>query len=312
MAAVSSGPRLAIARLNMRSLFAAAYILAISSAALAQTITIQIDGLSKITLSPRDCDSTHTVNWTMTATGQLCSAAKFWITRTNCGNDAAGDDIVLTPSPSQTDRSGQFTTPPLRNFPAFVQTDGGFACGAAVNQTHLVCGAVRVPSTFQCGSSDNFVTASSPGTIDYRGIPPAAPTITDLSPQDSALTVHVSTTSDVVTVHVQIRVAGSGNFNEVASFSTSVNNSVKIGNLQNGVAYEVQAIGEDAAGNQSDPSNIAQATPVASEGFFEEYRRLGGKETGGCGGALPGVISVPLAFGGYRLLRRKRSCRRDS
>jgi hypothetical protein len=295
----------------MRSFFAATYILALSSPALAQ-LTVQVDGFNRITVSSRDCGTTHAITWTSTlaTTAVICSGPTFWITQTICGDAPAGNDLLLTPQPSTTDRQGRFTVR-ISQLPVFNQTDGGFACGAAMNQLHYVCGFIRYTS-FTCGTSDVRLPATA--IIDYRGKPPDPPAITDLIPQDSALTVRWDPNSltDVAFIHVWLRQAGSGaDFFDVAQ-PAATDGSAKIGNLQNGTTYEVKLQAEDIAGNLSDFSDPVQGTPVATVGFFGIYRQEGGQEKGGCGGVIPGALSVPLAFGGYRLLRRKRSCRRDA
>ncbi len=298
----------------MRSFIAVAYILGCSSAALAQQLTIQVNGVPQISVGPNDCGMVPSVSWTLTGVSTVCSGPTFWITSTTCGDAPAGSDITLTPLPQTSDRQGTFNSPgvpAVRDFPGFNQADGGVACGGRVNETHFVCGSVKY-TTFACGQNDTTLRASAPGRIDYRGKPPDPPQTPTLIPQDSALTVQWGNPpADAVYIHVFLRVAGSGtDFSDVARPQAS-DNGVKIGNLQNGTTYEVYLTAEDSAGNQSDRSGSAQETPVASDGFFGTYRKLGGQEQGGCGGAIPGVVGVPLALGGYQLLRRRR-CRRDS
>jgi len=294
----------------MRSFLAAVYLLACSSAAFGQQITIMVDGYSKV--STRDCNSRHTVTWTMTVSDLVCSGPTFWITATNCGDGPVGDDITLTPLPSQGDRQGSFTTVPLSQFPGFNGADGGSPCGGRFNLTHNVCGSVK-HSTI-CGTSGDIIyRAASPGIIEYRGKPPDPPQKPDLTPLDSALQVGWgSSPADAVTIHVQLREAGSPlDFRNVADPSATLSN-VKVSGLQNNTTYEVRLTAEDSAGNVSDPSESAFATPVASAGFFGTYKQEGGQEQGGCGGLIPGALSLPLILSGYRWLRRRRSCPRDS
>jgi hypothetical protein len=88
-----------------------------------------------------------------------------------------------------------------------------------------------------------------------------------------------------------------------------------VSGLTNGTLYDVRIYGEDAAGNFTDPSDVVQATPVASEGFYKTYRREGGADRGGCGDIGGGGMDWRLALLGLGilpLLRRRRSCRRDS
>jgi hypothetical protein len=313
MLPVLPGLRLAIARLNMRSFYAAAYLLACSSAAFGQQITILVDNTPQVTDGRNDCNTVHRVNWTLTGlSAHVCSGPTFWITfGTNCGDAPAGNDIPLTPSPQPTDTQGNFTTRPIGDFPGFSQADGGPGCPASVNLTHSVCGSVTY-TTFTCGSGNVVLHAAAPGTINYRGNPPNPPDTPTLVAQDSALTAQWSTSpTDAVYIHAYSRVAGSGAVPDNVR-TPATNSSIKIGNLQNGTTYEVWLTAEDAAGQESAPSGTALGTPVASYGFYATYRNEGGQDQGGCGGAIPGVVGVPLALGSYHLLRRKRSCRRDS
>ena len=303
---------LLLPRLPMRSFLAAVYLLACSSAALGQQITITVDAYNMV--STRDCNSTHVVAWTMTLPQvQVCSGPTFWITASTCGDGPVAPDYTLVPLPQSTDRQGQFTTPALGNFPGFNGADGGSPCGGQFNLTHYICGSVKY-STIACGSSgDTIYRAAAPATVVYRGKPPDPPQKPDLTALDSALQVGWgSSPVDAVTIHVLLRESGSPlDFTDVADPSATVS-SVKVSGLQNGTTYEVRLTAEDAAGNVSNPSDSSFATPVASAGFFGTYKQEGGQEQGGCGGLIPGALSLPLILSGYRWLRRKRSCPRDS
>ncbi|MBS1149495.1 MAG: fibronectin type domain protein, partial [Myxococcaceae bacterium] len=71
-----------------------------------------------------------------------------------------------------------------------------------------------------------------------------------------------------------------------------------------GTTYDVQARGEDGAGNFSEPSALVAATPRLTRGFWATYRNAGGAEQGGCSA----VHGLPLLLaGGLWLLRRKRN-----
>src|SRR5262249_60946812 len=90
---------------------------------------------------------------------------------------------------------------------------------------------------------------------------------------DGALKVNVSASpTDVALIHVEMRQAGVGDFGEVATFSPAQGNA-KISNLQNGTPYEVRAYDDDGVGNFSDRTAVRTATPVASDGFYETYRK---------------------------------------
>jgi hypothetical protein len=272
---------------------------------------VQVSGVTRV--GPRDCNSTLPIQWGFPTAavipGTVCSAPQFWITSGSClDTGPASGDLVLRPTFATTDRSGTFNPVAVSDLP--LQTaDAGGGCGnLAANVTLLVCALVKYNNSLigSCGTNDSTLHATNSPTIQYRGAPPAAPTLNDVTPQDQALGVNVSASTDANLIHVELRPLGQGDFAEVATF-TPDKSSASITGLQNGTTYEVRAYVDDGVGNNSQYSATLQATPVQSDGFFQTYHRLGGSETGGCGGALPGALGIPLALGGYRWLRRKRS-----
>jgi len=270
-----------------------------------------------VRFGPANCGQVFIVQWGIPTPAQIttmCSVPEFWITAGTCG-DHLGDhpasgtnDVPLRPNTplDLSSRSGVFNAVGVNDLPIFNTADGGGTCGSyAANATLYACGSVQVPSAGGICGTNTFLHASNP-PIQYRGLPPPGPTSFDVTALDSALKVNVSASpTEVAIIHVEMREAGVGDFAEVATFSPVVGNT-KISNLQNGTAYEVRVYDDDGVGNYSDRTAVITATPVASDGFYETYRRLGGEDTGGCGSALPGALGVPLVLGVYRLLRRKR------
>ena len=264
---------------------------------------------------PANCGQVFVVQWgipTPAQITQICAVPEFWITAGLCGDHpgtgGGANDIVLIPNTplDLTSRSGTFNAVGVNDLPIFNTADGGGACGSyTANATLYVCGSVQVPGAGGLCGTNAFLHASNP-PIQYRGLPPPGPSSFDVAALDSALKVNVSASlTDVAIIHVEMRQAGVGDFAEVATFSPAVGNA-KISNLQNGTAYEVRAYDDDGVGNFSAYTDVITATPVASDGFYETYRRLGGEDTGGCGSALPAALGLPLVVGLYRLLRRKR------
>ncbi len=294
----------------MRHGFSIAFALILSGTASAQQITLLIDNSTSVVVSPRDCNTTRQITWTASTYIGWCQDLRVWVTTGDCGDDSVSGDFIVGSAPFST-ATRSFSLP-VTSLPIFRQTDGGVACGAAVNQVHRICASAKFRDAFG-GCPTSFVRASPPPTIEYRGLAPAAPTITDVLPQDGALTVQTSTSSDILNVHIQIRVAGTADFVEAGTFYASAGKG-KVSGLTNGTLYDVRVYGEDAAGNFTDPSDIWQATPVASEGFYKTYRREGGADLGGCGDVGGGGMDWRLALLGLGilpLLRRRRSCRRD-
>ena len=94
--------------------------------------------------------------------------------------------------------------------------------------------------------------------------------------------------------------------------------SVRLSGLSNGTLYTVAMVAIDASGGVSALSLPAQATPQASEGFYEKYKQAGGA-AGGCalasspgdrGKDLLGCALVVVALVLLRARRRRRTrCR---
>ena len=296
----------------MRHSFPIALALVVASSASAQqTISVLINNSSSVVVSPRQCNEQRTISWTASTYSLWCGdLLQVWVTTGQCLDDPGASDTTFTSSFSATDRTFTFF---VRDLPIFQQADAGSTCGAALNQVHRICASGRYPGALGSCSSPTVVRGTS-ATIEYRGKPPDPPSITGVVPLDGALRVQVDANSDTVFVHLEVRVAGTGDFAPAGQFSTSGANSGKIDGLNNGTLYDVRVYGEDSAGNLSNPSDIAQGTPVASEGFYTIYRRDGGGELGGCGDVGGGGIDwrLILGVGLLPLLRRRRSCRRDS
>jgi hypothetical protein len=289
--------------LNQRmrwSILAAAMLPAIAGA---QQMTITLNGTSNNKVVSNNCDEAFTVNWAATFTGIPCQAPTLWITSSaSCADTPTGSDVPLTPAPASSDRSGALTTKKIRELLAN-NADGGVTCPATVKVDFLVCGTFKYNS-FSCGSGDILVKASPP-TIEYKGTPPAIPTLSEPVAQDGALTVSVSFDSDTIFVHFYVRQVGTSDFTERAKISSNVT-SARIEGLENGTTYEIVARAEDQAGNFSDYSQPVQGTPVRTNGFFRAYRADGGADTGGCGPGAPGAIFFPLLVSVLILLKRKR------
>jgi len=302
----------------MRAFLILACVLLLPRLVHAQTATmpitigggVQVNGITRV--GPFDCNNSLSIQWGIPTVavipGARCGTPTFWITSGTCGDIATSGDLVLQPSTpiGTTDTSGTFNSVPVSSLP--LQTaDAGGGCGnLSANVTLFVCAFLKYNVTsFGCGTNDAILRATNSPTIQYRGALPLSPTLNSVTPQDAALVVNVSASSDANLVHVELRPLGQGDFAEVATF-TPDKNSVRVTGLQNGTTYEVRVFVDDGVGNNSPPSATLTATPVASDGLFQTYRRDGGTETGGCGSALPAGLGVPLVLGGYRWLRRKR------
>jgi uncharacterized protein (TIGR03382 family) len=253
-------------------------------------------------LVTKDCDHIARITWTPGRPS--CASTRVWLTTASCGTEPGSNDKSLSVS-------GNSAAITIRDLPLFQATDGGTAlgCPQPATQAYTVCGNYKVTDSFlQCNSFQTI----NPATIKYKGLPPPPPTLTEVLSQDTALTVRATTNdADTVNIHVYIRVADAGTDfppNPVGDF-TPDQTGVKVSGLVNGVTYDVETKAEDGAGtpgNFSDPSNILQGTPVASYGFFDKYKQLGGEDTGGCASVPGGLIllAAPALWVAWLMRRR--------
>jgi len=290
-------------------------LLAIAPAAFAQgTLTVQFQDDDLLTVNATLCDSTINVDWTATSGGaSTCTDLRLWVTdRTTCGDAPQSGDLDLgTASASDFSAGSGRKSFLLDDLPGIEGVaDAGSGCGAVgFEQTFIGCGRFTLGSLVSACSSPTVVTNSTLPKLVYDALPPSAPTLDSLIPLDGALLARVSTTgADAVTVVLFVKEAAAAEtaYTAATTFSTEAG-SGKITGLQNGVAYSVKAYAEDVVANRSEASSELTGTPENSEGFFGNYRRLGGDEVGGCsavgGGSM--VSALALLVLGAAFLRRR-------
>lgn len=265
------------------------------AAALAQTtgLTLQIQGQSSQTVSGSDCGATTQLTWSVGVTGVACSNLVLWATTGTCGSEPGTGDFQIANISRATWSSQPSGTETLAisDLPISDGTDGG-SCGAATEVTINLCGALTYAS-YDCSYGSQDVEASET-TIVYDALPPAVPTVNAVTSLDSGLRVGLTIDSDTTRVDVQYREQGTSTWLSGGSLSSG-EGGLTLKGLTNDVVYEVRARAIDAAGNQSDFSEIKTGTPTATAGFWAAYKNGGGTETGGCtaggaGGLLGGVL----------------------
>jgi uncharacterized protein (TIGR03382 family) len=80
--------------------------------------------------------------------------------------------------------------------------------------------------------------------------------------------------------------------------------SIRVGGLENGVAYRIVLIAIDEARNPT-AIDLGEAVPQPARDFWEDYKAAGGKAEGGCAaGGAPGLLAAGLV--GLALLVRRR------
>jgi hypothetical protein len=293
-----------------------------SPAAQAQTLTLSFAGsgstITSRAFSQSDCNNNSgvVVTWTVANLGTVCNNLQIFVTNsgscptapTTSVSDGGVADVVIGTF-SATDLAagtGNTTNFVIRNMPGL-----GGACPDGVDVTNAICGAVQYRPVGATSCTD--LNSSSSLTLRFDSKPPPPPIISSLLPQDSKIVVQLDPNGEADTAFYRVQYAAqlgtsdAGlNFISVPDFSAQ-NNSVTIGSLTNNQLYVVQAFQLDEVGNVSPPSAQASATPLASNGFWAEYKEVGGHEQGGCNVADATVPSLLGALGVLASLwRRKR------
>lgn len=289
---------------SLRAALSLAALVTATGAGAQQTLTLTVNSGTAVSVGKNDCNATLTVNWTIAATGSSpCTDHQdlvIWVTKnSSCGTDpAAGDTTVgtVTQSTWASTGSGSFSLD-VSQLPVFA----GTTCPVNdLQQDMKVCAYAKyLPlGAFTCLEAK----PSTVPTITYDSQAPAAPVITSIVPQDGALVINftASTDSSLVTVAYEDAV---GPYTNGPSGPAS-SGSIRLEGLINGTTYAVLIYAEDAAGNQSAASNVVLGTPVQSYGFFESYQQAGG-QTGGCAAAPAGAL--PLLALAWMSRRRRAS-----
>lgn len=291
-----------------------------SPAALAQTLTLSFGGsgsaITSRAFSQSDCNNNAGVvlTWTVSNLGQVCNNLQVFVTNggscpttPSTGSDGGTADVIIgTFSASElaagTGNTSNFV---IRNMPGL-----GGACPDGIDLTNAVCGAVQYRPA---GATDcTTLNSSSNLTLRFDSKPPPPPIISSLLAQDSKIIVQLDPNGETDTAFYRVQYAAqlgtsdAGlNFITIPDFSAQ-KNSVTIGSLTNNQLYVVQAFQLDEVNNLSPASAQASGTPLASNGFWAEYKDAGGHEQGGCSVADATFPSVLGSLGVLASLWRRR------
>lgn len=273
----------------------------------------------KLYLSAGDCGGTWTISWSLpTIMGTPASELRLWATPTECGDEpVVATDKVYDTGVSQAElvvaRSGTVQVE-LKELPIFTQEgevlpDGGvagFACGATGKDEDVkLCASYEYLPYVT--SSTALVARASSLTLVYDTEAPGVPELGTIDAYDGAITVAFKADSDTETVEAYVKSPDDADFVKRKTATTDAS-SLTIEGLTNGVTYQLRLVAVDAAGNPSATSNVVEARPVRTVGFYSAYREAGGTEAGGCA-AVPALSLAAVALAPMLLaaLRRRRT-----
>ncbi len=263
-------------------------------------------GTATTAVNASNCDSSVTVTWAISAAGTSCnSGLRIWVDTGSCGTDPDdGVEPLIQVSNWNTQLTGT-TQLTVSELPGISGSDEGVGCGQ-IEKDYKVCGALQYNNGL---SGCQALQAANAPTLRYDGLPPQAPGAPTLSSLDNSVGVSFVAPGDTAFMVVQFRRAGSTNdFTRLERVSVS-RGGQRIEGLANGVEYEVQVLAIDSAGNESAPSPSSIGQPKVTIGFFSEYRRAGGAESGGCGAMQGGAAAgggVLALYGLWAFSRRRR------
>jgi len=297
-----------------------ALVLLASTVSHAQSITLNFSGstLTLLQYGPNDCTNpVPIVQFTASglSSANVCGSLQLWVTNSaacadapvTSSSDGGTADLVIGTFDLTTVSTGNANSFRVSDMPGVTSASGG--CGGSIDVKNAVCASVQFRSA-GVGSTCNALTASNL-TVRYDNIPPDPPSI-NLLAQDSQIVVQFSSNNDPDVVYYQVWHAPVPANDSPPSFVFdgqvgSNSGSKPIMGLTNDQEYIVRAYSVDEVLNLSLTPAEATATPLASNGFWAEYKDAGGHEVGGCnatGAAVPSALSVLAVL--VAMFRRRR------
>ena len=273
-------------------------------AAGAQALTLNFTESSTATertVGPASCGGVISLTYTAVTGLNLCQRLEVWASTAACEDERGDAPLLASVSTTDLMLAGGTTTDEIEVAIASLPLYGESTCAdfSGEGEAHLCAtfGSRVGIYTSEC----TLFSASTEPVVIFDAQPPPVPVISAVVPLDSALRVTVEG-SDYARLLVDISLAGSGEWIRASGAVTS-GSGVTIPQLANEVLYDVRVAAEDAALNVSEPSAVAQGMPIATQGFWGDYKDSGGGQAG-CstvgGGLAPAAL---LALG---LLRRRR------
>jgi Synergist-CTERM protein sorting domain-containing protein len=279
------------------------FLLLLPAVSAAQTITLNFADASTDTrvVGPNSCDARIAVTYDAVAGIALCERMEIWASAGGCETTRGDAPLLASLSNSDFLNNAGRVSGTLDVHVAALPIFNEVACADYADEAEVsICASFKVTQLYgDCLS----VQSSTEPVIVFDALPPPRPVIESVVSMDSALRLRVPTAVDVrLFVDLALAEDPEAPWVRVASTTTS-GQGVTVSHLENDVRYRLRVIAEDAALNVSEPSEVVEGTPIATQGFWGDYKDKGGSEVG-CSAAGSGPLSL-LAL--LALLWRRRS-----
>lgn len=252
---------------------AAILLLLVPAAAQALTVTVIVSNENNqghpeyVGAAAKTANDTLTISWT---TDTAVTNGTFHVTVGQKSTDAANE--LSTGSYSSASSSVDVT----------VQNIVGHDTAKGDDGEKDIYVTIDTSDTATDAGTSGTTSASGKVTLHFDTTPPGAPTIDKIEAGEQNLKVSMSFSGSVDADKGGFRVYyrpkdDSGEYASVDAETTSIT----VGELENGVEYEVRAAQLDYAKNEGEKSEASYGTPVPVQDFYEFYRANGGADKGG-------------------------------
>lgn len=280
------------------------FLLLLPLVAGAQSVSLQFADASNTTttrmVGPRHCDAQIPVTYEAVTTVPLCERLEIWASRGGCETTRGDAPLLRSVANSEFLANGGQVQGTLEVAIASLPIFEEVACPDLLAEEEVsLCAAFKVTQFY--GDCLSVQSRTEP-VIVFDGLPPSKPVVAQVISMDSALRLNVPVEPDDRLL-VDLALADDPAAEWVRVESTTSGQGVTVTNLENDVRYRLRVIAEDAAQNQSEPSEAVEGTPIATQGFWGRYKEEGGSEVG-CSAAGAGPFSLLVLLS---LLWRRRS-----
>lgn len=257
-------------------------------------------------------------DWTMVPSGTPLTSWTWQVKALpaggNCATDTGTTNVLNTSTMAWSSNTASYpgNTGDGTLYLSRVVTVAGASCSASTSIKIHICVQLFNGTTLNASVSKDLVVELTA---------PTSPTGTAVSPGDTALNVSwdsvgaTSSTPAASSYRVDVKTITcnpvpdpltASCLGTVVATKNTGGTSLRIGGLTNGVPYGVQVYAISAGGNvslASDPPVLGMPIPVYD--YWEQYKRQGGPDPGGCAAGSAGALSLLAVAGLVRALRRR-------